>query len=508
MVPRVQPNQMLGLEINAYAAELARTALWIGYIQWHLSNGIHYRQTPILTPMDTISHTDAILDMSDPSNPAEPEWPAAEFIIGNPPFLGSQLLRSNLGDEYVNAMFGLYGDRLAGGSDLVCYWFEKARSLISTGNASRAGLLATQGIRGGTNRRVLQQIKEGGDIFLAWSDQPWILDGAAVHTSIVGFDGGSEVNRQLDGDLVKSINSNLTSGVDLTVAKRLKDNLRIAFQGPVKVGAFDIPQELAQEMLTDPNPHNKSNRDVLSPWVNGRDITDRPRGRWIIDFRDMNLEQATLYERPFEYVSETVQPVRAKNRDSRRRTFWWRLGASGHDLREAVKPLDRFLMTPRVSKHRLFIWILPGTLPDSATVAIARDDDYTFGVLHSRFHELWARGMGTQLREVESGFRYTPTTCFETYPFPEPDDAQRTAISEAAARLNELREGWLNPADATDAQLKQRTLTNLYNQRPTWLANLHATLDAAVAAAYGWPADLPDAAILENLLALNLQRSE
>ena len=116
--------------------------------------------------------------------------------------------------------------------------------------------------------------------------------------------------------------------------------------------------------------------------------------------------------------------------------------------------------------------------------------------------------MGTQLREVESGFRYTPTTCFETFPFPEPGDAQRAAIAAAAARLNELREGWLNPPDATEAELKKRTLTNLYNQRPTWLANAHDALDAAVAAAYGWPADLTDASILEKLLALNLQRSQ
>ena len=241
MYTRVQPDQMLGLEINPYAAEMARTALWIGYIQWHLSNGVHYRRQPVLTPMDTIRQADAILDLSDPANPAEPEWPAAEFIIGNPPFLGGQLLRSSLGDEYVETMFSLYAGRLPGGSDLVCYWFEKARHMINAGNASRAGLLATQGIRGGANRRVLQRIKDSGDIFLAWADHPWVLEGAAVRTSIVGFDDGSEPNRQLDGDSVLSINANLTGGIDLTAAKRLRDNLGIAFQGPVKVGAFDIP---------------------------------------------------------------------------------------------------------------------------------------------------------------------------------------------------------------------------------------------------------------------------
>ena len=141
----------------------------------------------------------------------------------------------------------------------------------------------------------------------------------------------------------------------------------------------------------------------------------------------------------------------------------------------------------------------------ASSSSFARDDDYTFGVLHSRVHELWARATGTQLREVESGFRYTPTTCFETFPFPDPTPEQRDRVGEAARRLVELRDGWLNPPGLDPADLAKRTLTNLYNQRPTWLANAHADLDAAVLAAYGWPADLPDTEILERLLALNLE---
>ena len=505
---RVKPSQMLGLEINPYAAELARTALWIGYIQWHQASGIPYSQIPILETMDSIRLTDAILDLTDSDNPAEQEWPAAEFIIGNPPFLGGKLLRSELGDEYVNALFQSYRGRVPAEADIVCYWFENARAMLEKRkDKTRAGLLATQGIRGGANRRVLQRIKESGDIFLAWSDHPWMLEGAAVHVSIVGFDDGSEPDRTLDGATAESINPDLTAGADLTVARQLENNLATAFQGPVKVGAFDISGELAQEMLASPNPHSKSNRDVLYPWLNGRDITDRPRGMWIIDFRDMTEEQAALYEAPFEYVKEHIRPIRVENRDRQRRTFWWRLGRSGEDLRTSVKSLNRFMVTPRVSKHRLFVWVDKDTLPDSATIAIAHDDDYFFGVLHSRFHEVWARAMGTQLREAESGIRYTPTTCFETFPFPEPNDSQREAIARAAFRLNELREGWLNPQNLATDDLKRRTLTNLYNYQPTWLANAHATLDAAVAAAYGWPADLDDAAILERLLALNLERA-
>ena len=162
------------------------------------------------------------------------------------------------------------------------------------------------------------------------------------------------------------------------------------------------------------------------------------------------------------------------------------------------------------------MWLDANVLPDSAIVAIAHDDDYTFGVLHSKVHEIWARALGTQLREAESGFRYTPTACFETFPFPRPTEGQREAIAEAARELNRLREGWLNPVDAEGepvvfgVDLRRRTLTNLYNEyeRHTWLVNVHERLDAAVAAAYGWDADLSDAEVLERLLALNLERYE
>ena len=511
MYPTVRPNQMLGLEINPYAAELARTALWIGYIQWHQANGIHYRQRPILAPMNnSIRRTDAILSDGDTANPRETEWPDAEFIIGNPPFLGGKLLRSQLGDEYVDAMFQSYRGRVPAEADIVCYWFENARSMLENGKAKRAGLLATQGVRGGANRRILQRIKESGGIFLAWSDQPWVLDGAAVHTSIVGFDDGSESNRQLDGVAVEYINANLTGGADLTAAQRLKGNLGIAFMGDTKGGPFDIPESVAIQMLAQPNPDGRNNRDVVRPRVNGKDITSRSSNTWIIDFGvDLPMDESALYEAPFEYVNTHVRPNREKSRS--KISNWWLHERPRPEMRQALQGLERYIATPTTAKHRLFAWLSGQVSPDHSLIVVARNDDYTFGVLHSRFHELWALAMGTQL---ESRPRYTPTTCFETFPFPEPDGDQREAIAIAAARLNELREGWLNPADADGnpalppKDLSRRTLTNLYNQRPAWLANAHATLDAAVAAAYGWPATLPDAEILESLLALNLERSE
>ena len=513
MIPAVSPSQMSGIEIDHYAAELAKTALWIGYIQWHEMNGFRYRRNPILTPLDTIRRMDAILGYDGDGNVVEPEWPDAEFIVGNPPFLGSQMLRGNLGDEYVDGMFDLYEGRLPGGADIVCYWFEKARAQIEAGRSTRAGLLATQGIRGGVNRRVLERIKSSGDIFMAHSDLPWILDGAAVHVSIVGFDDGVESQCELDGETAIAINANLTAGVDLTKARRLKENAGIGFKGIEKGGPFDIPEHIALSMLNQPNPDGSSNRDVLKPWVNARDTTSRPRRMWIIDFGDMTLEEAALYESPFEYVNTHARSMRQKNRESRTRNNWWHFRRSGDDVRTAICALPRYVATPRVSKHRLFVWLDGNVLPDSAVVAIAHDDDYSFGVLHSRLHELWALRMGTQL---ETRPRYTSTTCFETFPFPRPTDVQREAISEAAHDLNRLREGWLNPVDAAGnavvfgVDLRRRTLTNLYNEyeKHTWLVNVHERLDAAVAAAYGWDADLSDEQVLERVLALNLERYE
>jgi hypothetical protein len=198
-----------------------------------------------------------------------------------------------------------------------------------------------------------------------------------------------------------------------------------------------------------------------------------------------------------------VKPVRDANRNRLRRTRWWQLGASAGDMRSALQGRRRLIATIRHAKHRLFIWLPPEVLPDSALIAFARDDDYTFGVLHSRVHEAWALAQGTQL---ETRPRYTPTTCFETFPFPRPTDEQREAIAAAARELVRLRDGWLNPPGLDPVELSKRTLTNLYNARPTWLEHAHAALDTAVLAAYGWPEDLTAEPLLAALLALNLSR--
>jgi hypothetical protein len=625
-MPEVGVHQLRAFEINPYAYELAQVTVQIGYLQWRRDNGFKNDRTPILQNLDGFQNEDALLvphfhnkartlkeaqadeHKADTSLKfyTERQWPQCDVLVGNPPFLGGKLLRRELGGSYVEALFGTFGNRVRPEADLCCYWFEKARRLIEQSKCKRAGLLATQGIRGGANRETLKRIKEAGDIFFAVSDRNWVLAGANVHVSMIGFDDGSETLRSLDGKPVEQINPNLTATTNVTTAKELKTNLGVAFMGTTKGGFFDISESLALDLLRAPNPHGKPNSDVVVPWVNGMDLTQRPSGTWIIDY-GVGLSQANAahYQSPFEHVRKNVKSEREKNNRESYCRLWWQHVEARPAMRTVLAGLERFLCTTRVSKHRLFVWLQAPTLPDSATFAFARADDFFFGVLQSHVHEVWARAQGTQVRERESGFRYTPTTCFETFPFPfasdleaptlkptEPDrtyaenlaaknyfmgkeepppygsrrekarpspsalsthsailDQYRAATATAAQELNDLRERWLNPPEWTverilefpgsadgpwscyvvnpdqngictvryprreprdadcDAQLKQRTLTNLYNERPAWLDFAHKRLDAAVAGAYGWPADLTDEQILERLLALNLERA-
>jgi hypothetical protein len=451
-LPVVGPWQLYGLEINPYAHDLAQMTVWIGYLQWTRANGFGVLQDPVLKALPgNFRCQDAILDLTDPAHPHEPEWPAVDYLIGNPPFLGGKLLRRELGDAYVDRLFAVWADRVPHEADLCCYWFEKARAHIESGACHRAGLLATQGIRGGANRKVLARIKASGDIFFAESDRPWILDGASVHISMVGFDGGGETRRVLDGRLAPSINANLTSTANLGSAVRLSANAGLAFMGDTKGGSFDLDESVAIGMLSAPNPHGRPNSDVLVPWVNGKDLTGRARRRWIVDYGvGMSAETAARYADPFGHVLAQVKPLRADNARESYRSLWWQHVEARSGMLAALQGLPRFVATPRVAKHRLFVWLAQPVLADSATFVFARSDDYLFGVLHSRIHELWALELGTRL---ETRPRYTPTSCFETFPFPwapghEPAaDPLVLEIGAAAAELCRLRDAWLNPPE-------------------------------------------------------------
>jgi type II restriction/modification system DNA methylase subunit YeeA len=614
---RVSVKQLSAIEINPHAFELAQVSVQIGYLQWRRDNGFDNDRTPVLQVLDGFQNEDALLVPHFRSKAkslkeaqagehngddalkfyTEREWPKCDVIVSNPPFLGGKLLRRELGDAYVEALFQNFANRVKQEADLCCYWFEKARQQIEDAKCRRAGLLATQGIRGGANREVLKRVKDTGDIFFAESDREWVLAGANVHVSMIGFDKGLEKVRILNGRPERLINANLSASADVTVAKELKANLEVAFMGTTKGGAFDIPENFALKVLRAPNPHDRPNSDIVAPWVNGIDLTQRPSGTWIIDFGvGLSAAKAAHYEFPFKHLRTHVKPVREQNKRESYRRLWWQHVEARPAMRKALASLKRFLVTTTVSKHRVFAWLSPPTLPDHQLVAFGRADDYFLGILHSRFHEIWALKQGTRL---ETRPRYTPTTCFETFPFPFRDDLQalapphakpppkpkqpqpdrtyaehlaaknyfygkedsppyrvretpdedRAAVAAAAKELNEFRERWLNPPEWTvekilefpgsingpwaryvvkpdqngigtvryprleprdadcAAKLKERTLTKLYNEHPDWLKFAHQNLDAAVAAAYGWPVDLTDEQILEKLLALNLERA-
>ena len=514
---QVNPAQLYGLETNVYAHELASVVVWIGYLQWLNDNGIGWPTEPILRKLDNIQHRDAILAHDADGNPIEAAWPDAEFIVGNPPFLGGKRLRTQLGDLYVDELFVLYEGRVPPEADLVTYWFERARSLVEQGKAKRVGLLATQAIRAGASRAVLEAILKSGSIFFAWSNREWTLDGAAVRVSMVGFDNGEESSFQLNGEVAQNINSDLTTGTDLTKVLSLTENSLLSFQGPVKVGHFELEPAEAEKMLAaPPNPNGLRNSEVVVPWIIAKDLTDRPNGMYIVDFRGRTESESALFEMPFEYVKKHVYAKRQKNKRARRRKFWWQHGERNLGMRKALKHLQRFIATPRVSKHRFFQFVSAGTLADSRVVVIARDDEYFMGVLESRPHLVWSLSTSSRHGDGGDGGRitYNIETCFDPFPFPWPpstepkDSPLAEAIAEATRELVAKRDAWLNPPNASAEELKKRTLTNLYNANPAWLEDAHRKLDDAVFAAYGWPATLTDAEILERLLALNHERAK
>ncbi|TPM99521.1 DNA methyltransferase [Mesorhizobium sp. B2-1-3A] len=544
--PATGPENVLGIEINPYAAELARVSVWIGEIQWMLKNGFAASQNPVLKPLDNIECRDAVL--TDTEKVAS--WPPATVVVGNPPFLGNKKMNRVLGQKYVAALRRSYSNRVSSGTDLVMYWFRRAGELVENGQLQGAGLVGTQAIRRGANRKVLDKITSTGRIFDAWSDERWTVDGAAVRVSLVCFDRSSTGPASLDGKQVNRISSDLVATDEIDDPRALAVNRRICFQGTISGGPFEIPGDLARAWIASPiNPNGRPNADVLRPWRNADDITSRSSDTWIIVFPDSITEQeASLYERPFEHLKEAWRAENARREredekplrdgEPRSQARWWLLQRSRPKLSAALTGRKRYIATSRVGKHRAFVWLDSVIVPDTRLVVVAKDCDVTFGILQSRIHTLWSLRYGAR-HGVGNDPEYVHTRTFETFPFPgalTPNvptesysaDAGAIAIAEAARRLDELRQNWLNPPDLVRREpeviagfpdrivpvseeaakrLKGRTMTNLYNERPAWLQHAHKTLDDAVAAIYGWQPDQSDDEILARLFALNQGRA-
>ena len=544
MLHRVSPIDaaVLGIEVNPYAAELACVTIWIGELQWMIENGFGASKNPILKPMDQIECRDAILN----GDGTEPEWPTVDVIVGNPPFLGDRFHLRELGEEYTARIRATYHRRVPGRADLVVYWFQKATDLLLAGKICRFGLVGTKSIAKGASRRPLDAIVQSGRALIdqAWTNEPWVNEGAAVRVAIVSATrDATALIPLLNGQPVAGIAADLTEKQPygaLTDAQRIPENKAIAFQGVKLTGSFDVEDEVARAFLVaQGNPNMHPNSDVIRRLLDIDDVVSRPSDRWVIDFGvDTPISVASGYVAPFEYVRERVPSERSTIRESRLREPYWLFQRPRPALRKAVKPLTRYIVTPESSEYRVFRWADRQMLHVGSVFAIAREDDTTFGVLHSSLHEVWATAQGNRLGAGNQR-RYNITVTLETFAFPNdltPDipakvfesDPRAKRVATAAKQLNELRENWLNPPELMDRvsevvpgysdrlvpknetaakELKKRTLTNLYNANPAWLQHAHRELDEAVAAAYGWGWPLTDEEILKRLFKLNQERA-
>lgn len=538
-IPLVGPEILYGIEVNKFAAELARTTIWIGHIQWGIRNSFYEKPSPILKKLDNIQRMDAIID--DNGQPAK--WPDAEFIIGNPPYLGDRWLNQELGEDYTSRLRAAYSNMPAS-SNLVCYWFEKTARAIASGKTERAGLVATSTIRNPNTRFILDRMNEVSELFEAWSNIVWIeghgkaADKAALRVAITCYKSYSDntiEDPKLDGLAVEVIHTDLSArSVDLTKAQRLAGNKNIAFQGIIPWGkGFVVPGPQAREMLAEAeNVNGKKNSEVIFPYRNAIDLSRRSKDRWLIDMGSRTEKESKKFDKPYKHILKMVKPQRVKTGNAKAIDSWWRLWNPRPAMRSKFQGLNRYIATPRVSEHRFFVWLPVTVLPDSRVVGIARDDDATMGFLSSRVHKLWSMAK-VALHGVGDDPTYNTREIFETFPFPigfdlgsnKITDKKFLAVGELSKALTDERDKWLNPSDLVKIvpeidtsfpdqvlpkdtksakHLRERTLTKFYNDPPAWLEDYQSDLDQAVIAAYGWDDDITDKDVLEKLLEMNL----
>lgn len=595
----VDPHQFLGLEINPRAAAVAEMVLWIGYLQWHFRTRGHVMPPqPVLKDFRNIECRDAVLaydrmeyvtdargvpvsrwdgkttkkhpvtgeDVPDEAaqvpleryvNPRRAEWPQADVVVGNPPFIGNKRMRAALGDGYVEALRGTWGD-MPESADFVMYWWHKAASLVCSGALSRFGFITTNSVTQAFNRRVLQAHLREGDgaappslaaesaeyvgrsspvpLHLAFAvpDHPWVdsADGAAVRIAMtVGAMGTGEgrlltVTEESEGggdglevqtnERVGLIHADLTVGANVSSAKPLQANTGLCFQGFVLVGeGFCISPSEAKRLVD----LDSSSQKVIRPWKNGRDIMQSDRGMSVIDLFPLSESDVRAqYPAAYQWLLDRVKPFREHVARKGHREKWWLWGEARPGLRIATLPLSRCVVTNFAAKHRIFVFESPQTALDHNTYIIASEDALLLGVLSSRVHVTWMLRAGSSLEDRPL---WISSTCFLPFPFP-------AATPEQQARIRGL-------AEQIDAHRKRQqglhaelTLTGMYNvleklkvslpmtakERAihemglvSVLKSLHDELDAAVLTAYGWNDAPSDEIILERLVALNAERA-
>ena len=538
----VSPRQLLGLELNPRAATIADVVLKIGYLQWHVrTNGLSELREPLLDEYRNVENRDALLTADATGNGRIAEWPAADFIVGNPPFVGDKAMRRALGGEYVDTLRKAYAGRVPESADLVLYWWYKAAELLASGQVERFGFITTNSITQTFNRRVVQEFLTDASrpVALAYAipDHPWVdaADGAAVRVAFTVAGPGASPGSLLrvtheaaadddahDVTLVEqsgTINADLTVGADVVSARALQANSEISGLGVLLIGAGFIvtPQQAAHLGLG----RVAGLEQHIRPYRNGKDLMSNPRGVLVIDLFGLTQDDVlTRFPAVYQRVLETVKPERDTNNRASRRDNWWLFGETNPRLRRMIKGLPRFISTPETARHRVFQFLDGGILPDNKVVTVASDDAFHLGVLSSRIHVAWSLAAGGRLG-VGNDSVYNKTRCFEPFPFPAATEPQRAEIRKLAEQLDGHRK-------RQQALYSALTLTDLYNvveklraglpltakEQVTHknglaavVGELHRQLDAAVAAAYAWPADLADADLLTRLVQLNRQRA-
>ncbi|KNX40175.1 hypothetical protein ROTO_32990 [Roseovarius tolerans] len=588
----VDPHQFLGLELNPWAAAVAELVLWIGFLQWHFrTHGKASPAEPVLRDFRNIENRDAVLTCQgtrprlddagapvtrwdgitttthtvtgeqvpdaaartpvlDYLKPAPATWPQADFIVGNPPFIGASRMRDALGDGYAEALWKAY-PKMPHSADFVMFWWDKA-ALATRGwkpataktrakGTRRFGLITTNSLRQTFNRKVLEphlaDPKTGLSLTFAIPDHPWVDagDGAAVRIAMTVAERSKATGRLLtvteevkgqteaEGRTVRfdiqkgKIFANLRIGADVAGAVPLKAHEGLSSRGVMLFGAgFIVSPEQAHTLGLGSVPGLENH---IRHYRNGRDLTANSRGAMVIDlFGLTESEVRNRYPAVYQHISDNVKPERDENRDLSIKKNWWVFGRPRSEIRPALDGLSRFIVTVETTKHRNFQFLEGSTLPDNMLVAIGLDDAAALAVLSSRFHVTWALNAGGTLEDRP---RYNKSVCFDPFPFPDPTETQKTHLRSVGEQLDAHRK-------AQQAAHPKLTLTAMYNvleklragQRIEGrdkeiydqgligiLRDLHDQIDTAVAAAYGWPATLTDDEILHHLVDLNRERA-
>jgi hypothetical protein len=574
---RVTPAQFLGIEKKPWAKEIAELVLWIGYLQHHVRarGKASPPPEPVLQDYQNIACRDAVLawdsvelvrdergkpvtrwdgettkkspvtgkDIPDESaqvpvehyvNPRRAKWPRADYIVGNPPFIGNKRMRAALGDGYVEALRAAY-PYLPDSVDFVMYWWNKAARRVATGKVQRMGLITTNSITQTFNRTVVSRALEGAppvSLAFAIPNHPWVdsTDGAQVRiamTMVVPWQGDGQVYSIVDESLSEDgvilpsfherrgvIHADLRIGADIASTASLQACQDLSFMGVILVGQGFVVD--SDDNLTRVEPQ------ALKPYLVGNELNKTPKQRLVIDFFDTSLDEARRrFPRAFQRVIEQVKPERDANKDATFRANWWLHGRPRVEMRGALRGLPRFIAICRTAKHFVFQFVPGDVIVESKVVAIASDDASILGILSSRAHLTYAIAAGSR-HGVGNDLTYNNSRCFETFPFPVPTDSQAARIRDLGEQLDAHRK-------RQQAAHPTLTITGMYNVLEklrsgealsakdrvvhaeglvSVLRQIHDDLDQAVFEAYGWPKTLTDEAILERLVALNAERAE